>query len=183
MFQRLLLGLLCLVLAGIGTACAPKLVGPTTASGYFFTLEVSTPAIWLGVPNSLAAVYPTRAAVVVHVQDGQGRPVDGVAVAFEVEPIWAQSVVLSPPQTVTHNGVARTIFSQPQTTGRIRITARVDNTIARTAIVVESYEERLEKMSAMEGWLEHTQPWLDTRAKKFAMIWLHGGARWRSPNC
>ncbi len=145
MFQRLRLGLLCLVLAGTGTACAPKFVGPTTASGYFFTLEVSTPTIWLGVPNSLAGAYPTRAAVVVHVRDGQGRPVNGMPVAFEVEPIWAQSVVLSPPQTVTRDGVARTIFSQPQTIGLVRITARVDNTTARTAIAVESYEERLEK--------------------------------------
>ena len=145
MFPRLLLGLLCLVLAGTGTACAPKFIGPTTASGYLFTLESSTPTIWLGVPNSLAGAYPTRAAVVVHVRDGQGRPVDDAPVAFEVEPIWAQSVVLSPPQTVTRNGVARTIFSQPQTIGLVRITARVDNTTARTAIVVESYEERLEK--------------------------------------
>jgi hypothetical protein len=151
MFPHLRLGLMCPVLVTTGTACAPKVVGPTTASRYLFTLEVSTPTIWLGVPNSLVGAYPIRAAVVVHVRDSQGRPVDGVPVAFEVEPIWAQSVVLSPPQTVTHNGVARTVFSQLQTIGLVRITAHVDNTTARTAIAVESYEERLEKTTAVQG--------------------------------
>jgi hypothetical protein len=71
---------------------------------------------------------------------------------------------------VTRDGVARTIFSEPQTIGLVHITARVDNTAARTAIVVESYEERLEKMTEVQGWLEHALPWLDTSTRKFAMI-------------
>jgi hypothetical protein len=91
-----------------------------------------------------ARYVPTTAAVVVRVQDGQGRPVDGVAVAFALEPAWSQSAVLAPAAAVTHGGIARTIFSAPQTTGRVRISARVDNTIARTALVVQSYEERPE---------------------------------------
>lgn len=78
------------------------------------------------------------------VQDGRGRYVDGVAVAFELEPGWAQSAVLSPLQAVTRGGVVRAAFPAPQATGMVRITARVDNTIARTAIVVQSYEERPE---------------------------------------
>lgn len=142
----LMLGMLCLVLAGTNTVGAPKFIGPTPAAGYFFTLKVSTPTIWVGVHDLAAArVYPTRTEVVVRVQDGQGRPVDGVPVAFELEPTWAQSVVLAPPQTVTHGGVARTMFSQPRTTGRVHIIARVDNTTARTAITVQSYEERWEQ--------------------------------------
>jgi hypothetical protein len=138
--QRPKFSLLCLVLASVCAACAPRFVGPTTPSGHFFTLEVSTPVIWLGVPSASAG-YPTRAAVVVRVRNGQGQPVDGVPVVFESEPLWAQSAGLAPLQTVTRNGVARAIFSQPQTTGVVHITARVDNTTARTRITVQNYEE------------------------------------------
>ena len=131
------------MLACTSTACAPTFVGPTASSGYFFTLEVSTPIIWLGAYDlSATRSYATKAEVVVRVQDGQGRPVDGVGVAFELEPTWAQSIVLSPPQTMTRGGVARTLVSQPQTIGLVRLTARVDKTTAQTTIVVQSYEER-----------------------------------------
>ena len=139
MRRRMFLSLVCLVLAGTPTTGTPTLVGPTASAGYFFTLKVSPATILLGVYDSSAALhYPTRASVVVRVQDGQGRPVDGVAVAFELEPAWSS-------ETVTHGGVARTIFSAPRTTGRVRITARVDNTTARAALVVQSYEERPEQ--------------------------------------
>jgi hypothetical protein len=145
MRRRMLLGLVCLVLAGSHATGTPTFVGPTVSAGYFFTLKVSPGTIVLGAYDMSAARHsPTRAAVVVRVQDGQGRPVDGVAVAFELEPAWSRSAVLSPAAAVTHGGIARTIFSAPQTTGRVRITARVDNTIARAALVVQSYEERPE---------------------------------------
>src|SRR5262249_38868718 len=112
-------------------------------SGYFFTLETYTPTIWLGVFNPIVARdYPTKAEIAVRVQDGQGRPVDGVPVLFEVEPTWAQSVVLSPSQTMTHAGMAQAILSQPQTTGMARVTAHVDNATAHTYIVVKSFEQR-----------------------------------------
>ena len=146
MGRRIILSLVCLVLAGTGTTGTPTLVGPTASAGYFFTLKVSPSTIVLGVYDMAAARYsPTRAAVVVRVQDGQGQPVDGVAVAFALEPAWSRSAVLSPSETVTHGGIARTIFSAPSTTGRVRITARVDNTTARTALIVQSYEERPEQ--------------------------------------
>jgi hypothetical protein len=120
-------------------------VGPTASAGYFFSLKVSPRTIVLGAYDmSAARQVPTRAAVVVRVQDGQGRPVDGVEVAFELEPAWSGSAVLSPSTAVTHGGVARTIFSAPQTTGRVHIAARVDNTIARAALLVQIYEERPE---------------------------------------
>ena len=145
MRRRMILGLVCLVLASTSTAGAPTFVGPTASAGYFFTLQVSPSTIVLGAFDASAAQHsPTRAAVVVRVQDGQGRPVDGVAVAFALEPAWAQSAVLSPAETVTYGGVARALFSAPSTTGRVRITARVDNTTARAALVVQSYEERPE---------------------------------------
>ena len=144
MLQCTKLSLLCLVLASTGAACAPRFVGPTMPSGYFFTLEVFPSVIWLGVPSSAPAGYPTRAAVAVHVRNGQGQPVDGVPVVFELEPLWAHSAVLAPLQTVTRNGLAHAIFAQPQTTGVAHITARVDSTAVRTWITIQSYEERLD---------------------------------------
>jgi hypothetical protein len=147
MRQHMMLSLLGLVLASTCAACAPQLVGPTTPSGYFFILEVSTPIIWLGVPSSAPRGFLTTAEVVVRVRNRQGQPVDGVPVVFELEPIWAHSAVLAPLQTVTRDGVARAIFSQPQTTGVVHITARVDNTTARTRITIQTYEERRGKDS------------------------------------
>ena len=145
MLQHTKLSLLGLVLASACAACAPQLVGPTTPSGYFFTLEVFPSIIWLGVPSSAAASHPTRAVVGVRVRNGQGQPVDGVPVVFELEPLWAHSAVLSPLQAVTQHGVARAIFAQPQTTGVVHITARVDNTTARTRITVQNYSETWEQ--------------------------------------
>ena len=144
MLQRTIRSLLCLVLASTCAACAPQFVGPTPTSGYFFTLEISTPIVWLGVPSS-ARGYSTRAQVVVRVRNGQGQPVHSVPVVFELEPRWAHSAVLSPLQTVTQDGVARAIFSQPQTTGVVHITARVDNTTARTRLTVQNYNESWEQ--------------------------------------
>jgi len=47
MARRIAPVLTCLVLTLGGTACAPKLVGPTPGAGYRFSLEVSNPIIWL----------------------------------------------------------------------------------------------------------------------------------------
>jgi len=141
MLQRTKRSLLCLVLASTCAACAPQVVGPTTTSGYFFTLEVPVSIVFLGVPSAAPRGFPTAAEVVIRVRNGQGQSVDGVPVVFELEPSWAQSAVLSPLQTVTRDGVARAIFSQPQTTGVVHITARVDNTTARTRITIQTYED------------------------------------------
>lgn len=65
--------LLCLMLACGGIACAPKLVGPTVPSGYFFSLRVSDPKIWLlldGDPRE--EQYPSSAELTVRVQNAQG---------------------------------------------------------------------------------------------------------------
>lgn len=145
MRQRLLLALLCLLLAQADLASAPQLVGPTASSGYFFSLKVVPTTVWIGVHSLTGRThYPTSAQVRVRVQDGQGRPVDGVPVAFALEPMWAGGAVLEPAQTVTRDGVARAVFSAPQSSGWVRITARVDNTAAQTALLVETYEERRE---------------------------------------
>jgi hypothetical protein len=124
-----------LTLLGLGlacgvTACAPKPVGPTSPSGYFFIMQVSDPVILLRTTG-------TATEVSVRVQDARGQPVDGVPVTFEVEPGWTQYASVSPSQVTTRGGVARTVFTA-RTTGVVHVTARVDNTIAQAEITVQS---------------------------------------------
>ena len=141
MLQRLVLVLVCLGLVCSGMACAPKLVGPTASSGYFFSLQASDSTIWLGARDSAATRYfPSMTEVLVRVQDAQGQPVDGVAVTFEVEPGWVGSASVSPGQAVTRGGIAHTTV-QAQLIGVVRIMARVGNTTAQTALTVLLYEE------------------------------------------
>ena len=141
MARRMVLVLMALVLALGGPACAPKLVGPTAGSGYVFSLQTYPTIIWVGVLDLTAAArYPQAAEVIVRVQDAQGRTVDGVPVTFELEPEWARSAALAPSQTTTRGGIARAVFSGPQTSGVVRIMARVDNTTAQTRLTVQSYQ-------------------------------------------
>ena len=141
MARRLALVLMSLVLALEVPACAPKLVGPTAGSGYVFSLQTYPTIIWVGVITLTAAArYPQAAEVIVRVQDAQGRAVDGVPVTFELEPEWARSAALAPSQTTTRGGIARAVFSEPQTTGVVRVTARVDNTTAQTRLTVQTYQ-------------------------------------------
>jgi hypothetical protein len=88
--------LLSLALMCSSVACAPKLGGPTVPSGYFFSLYTYDSQIWLQLSQSmLAGRSPRVAELVVRVQDAQGRPVDGVAVRFELEPVWQQSASIT----------------------------------------------------------------------------------------
>ena len=129
---------MCLVLMLGGPACAPKLVGPTPGAGYRFSLEVSEPIIWMG-----AGIFgggpqlPRACALIVRVQDAQGRPVDGVPVTFEVGPGWTGSLSLAPSQSSTRGGIARALLSEPQTIGVVHVIARVDNATAHATLVVE----------------------------------------------
>ena len=141
MGRRMVLVLMGLVLALGGPACAPKLVGPTAGSGYVFSVQTYPTIIWVGVVTLRAAEqYPQAAEVIVRVQDAQGRAVDGVPVTFELEPRWVRSAALVPSQTTTQGGVARAVFSEPRTTGVVRIMARVDNTTAQTRLTVQTYQ-------------------------------------------
>jgi hypothetical protein len=108
------LSLLCLVLVWGSLACAPKLVGPTASSGYFFAI-LRTSTVLKGESETL----------VVKVQDAQGRPVDGVPVEFEVEPAWTKNAAVSPPRAVTQQGKAQAVFQANQI-GVVRVTVRVD---------------------------------------------------------
>lgn len=142
MAQRIVQALVCLVLALGGAACTPQLVGPTAGSSYVFSLQVSNPIVWLGPAEpSMAAQLPKVAELIVRVQDAQGRPAEGVPVTFEVEPGWARSVSISPSQTSTRGGIARAFFFDPQTTGVVRVMARVDNMTAQATVTVQSYSE------------------------------------------
>jgi hypothetical protein len=141
MARRLAFVLLSLVLAWGGLACAPQLVGPTPGSGYVFSLETYPPTVWTGVFDLTAAArYPQTAEVIVRVQNAQGRAVDGVPVTFELEPAWARSATLAPSHTTTRGGIARAVFSEPKTSGLVRIMARVDNMTAQTRLTVQPYQ-------------------------------------------
>jgi len=143
MAQRLAWVLMSLILALAVPACAPKLVGPTAGSGYVFSLQTYPTLIWVGqVESSVAAQFPQVAEVIVRVQDAQGRAVDGVPVTFELEPEWAGSATLAPSQTTTRGGIARAVFSEPRTSGIVRVMARVDNTTAQTRLTIQSYQGR-----------------------------------------
>ena len=140
MAQPMALVSMCLVLMLGGTACAPKLVGPTPGAGYRFSLEVSEPIVWMG-----AGIFgggpqlPRTSDLIVRVQDAQGRPVDGVPVMFEVEPGWAESIALAPSQTSTRGGIARATLSEPLTTGVVHVMARVDNVTTQARLTVQRY--------------------------------------------
>ena len=140
MARYMALVLMCLVLMLGGPACAPKLVGPTPGAGYSFSLEVSEPIIWMGTGFiGKGPELPRDSALIVRVQDAQGRPVDGVPVLFEVEPGWARSLSLDPSQTSTRGGIAQAILSEPKTTGVVHVMARVDNVTAQTRLTVQRY--------------------------------------------
>ena len=142
MVRRIILVLVCLGLACGGVACAPPRVGPTAGSGYVFSVQVSDSIVWLGpVDQAAAARFPQVAAVLVRVQDTQGRPVDDVPVTFELEPGWATSAALAPSATRTRGGMARALVSEPRTTGVVRIMVRVDGTTAQVRLTVLSYPE------------------------------------------
>jgi hypothetical protein len=140
MAQHMALVSMCLVLMLGGMACAPKLVGPTPGAGYSFSLEVSEPIIWMGTGLiGKGPELPRASALIVRVQDAQGRPVDGVPVIFEVEPGWAESIALAPSQTSTRGGIAQAILSESRTTGVVHVMARVDNVTAQSRLTVQRY--------------------------------------------
>ena len=114
MLRYIPLSLLCLVLVWGSSACAPKRVGPTASSGYFFSI--------LTIPTALLG---DSVALVVKVEEAQGRPVDGVPVEFEVDPTWAGNASVSPPRVVTQQGKAQTLF-QASMVGVAPVTVRVD---------------------------------------------------------
>ena len=143
MARRLALILVCGLLTVGGLACAPPRVGPTTGAGYVFTLQVAEPVTWLGpVDVAVARQFPQVTAVMVEVQDAQGHLVEDVPVTFEVEPGWVSSLTLTPTQTRTRRGRAQAVVADPQTTGIVRVLARVDQTTAQARLTVQTYQRK-----------------------------------------
>ena len=128
--------LLCLALIWGSMACAPaKLVGPTTPSGYFFSLRASDTQLFLVLPGFSFAHLPREAEVIAQVQNAQGQPVDGVAVEFTVAGM--QIATVTPQRVLTRSGQARAMLT-PSTTGATRVVARVEGMQQEVRIAVAS---------------------------------------------
>ena len=128
------------MLVGGGMGCAPKLIGPTQPSGYFFSLIVSDPQIYLFVNPPSDRRLRDFAQVVVRVQNAQGQPVNGVPVEFQVESAWAQHASLTPPRAITQGGEALSVF-RAKTTGAVRVMVRVEDMTRETLIIVSPSPE------------------------------------------
>lgn len=79
--------------------------------------------------------HPRTTELIVTVKDAQGQPVNGVPVAFEVEPEWAADATVASPRVVTQEGRASTVL-EAETTGLVHVMARVENVTETIAISV-----------------------------------------------
>ena len=129
--------LLSLVLNWAATACAPKLVGPTPTKGYFVSLQVLDPIIYVASSSFYAQQEIRKATLVVRVQNAQGQPINDVPVVFEVAPEWTPYGSVTPSHTTTRDGMARTVF-ESNTIGVARITARVDGLTQDATVAVQN---------------------------------------------
>ena len=76
------------------------------------------------------------------VKDGQGQPVNGIPVTFQVAPDWQQDTTLVPIRTLTHDGIANTVF-QADMPGVVRVTVQAGNTSQTTHITVTGAGSRV----------------------------------------
>jgi hypothetical protein len=109
MRRYVLLLFLSLMLVCVSMGCTPMLSGPTQPSGYFFSVIVSDPQIYLLV-NRLFENLPDAAQIIVQIRNAQGQPIDGVPITFQVEPDWAQYASLTPSHAVTQDGEAHAVL-------------------------------------------------------------------------
>ena len=124
--RYLLTSMLCLVVTFSMMACAPKLVGPTASTGYFFVVYP---------PNVVLVRIGDE--IVVKVQDAAGRPVDGLPVMFEVDASWSRTATISPARVPTHKGRARAFFNAG-VLGRVPVRITVDGTTQEIIIAVDA---------------------------------------------
>jgi hypothetical protein len=75
------------------------------------------------------------ATVVVRVQNGQGLPVDGILVVFQVDPPRTQYASIRPARARTQGGRVRAIV-RSDLVGQMRITVRVGALTKRATIMV-----------------------------------------------
>lgn len=101
------------------------------------------------------------AAVVVRVQNGQGLPVDGILVAFQVDPPWARYASIRPARARTQGGRVRAIVRSDMV-GQVQITVRVGALTKQATITVvtpiatgqehaDAYRSRLEATDGLGG--------------------------------
>ena len=120
------------------------MVGPTTPSGYGFSVIVFPPSITTAsssfandTPRRVYGLYQRSAELIVQVQDAQGHAVDGVPVAFQVEPSWVQDASVSPSRILTQVGKAVARF-RAYSLGIVHVMVRVENTTQQVVITVYS---------------------------------------------
>lgn len=118
----LLIGLL-----GSVTPAQPVLLGRSP------TLSSSRYRVTLEAPQTIFQWQD--AAVVVYVQNGQGVPVDGILVTFQVDPPWARYASIRPARAYTRVGRVRAIL-RSDLLGRVRITVRVGALTKQATITV-----------------------------------------------
>ena len=130
--------LLSLTLLGFSVGCTPKRVGPTAPSGYVFSFQAFPPIVlrnFSGAEQLPGTGKERSARLVVEVRDQQDRPIDGVSVAFEVDPEWANNATIAPLRVSTQDGVAEAHFWS-RTIGSIPVRARVENVMYPLTISV-----------------------------------------------
>jgi hypothetical protein len=90
----------------------------------------------LRAPHS---VYRHEGAdLVVRVRNGQGQPLNGVPVEFQMDPKWAGSASVSPQRVLTQNGTARAML-HTDLIGVVNVTARVGTITKEASIAVRLY--------------------------------------------
>ena len=107
--------------------------GQPEALGRVSTLSVARYRVTLETPPTI--FQGQDAAVVVRVQTGQGRPVDGVLVVLQVDPPWARYASLRPARARTQHGTIRAIV-RSDLVGRVQITVRVGAITTQATITV-----------------------------------------------
>lgn len=132
---------------GAGQSQKSGMIGPT-AAGYYFAMTTTSGTLYFypgsqPTTNSVAASdYPVLAQLTVQVENTQGRPVDGIPVAFELEPKSRLSGMLhiSAAKATTKDGTVQVnvwLDKSVEATSAGRIIARVDNMTAWTGMSVE----------------------------------------------
>ena len=141
MLRYVRISLVCFVVLAMFLACAPKWVGPTEPSSYYCSFRTSDPTIWLMLSGSIFEdSYPRTAEIIVTVKDAQGRPVNGVAVTFQVEPDWVTDARVAPLHAVTQEGKALAVL-EAETIGVVHVMASVENMTETIAVTVSSPPE------------------------------------------
>jgi hypothetical protein len=75
--------------------------------------------------------------IVLQVRNGQGEPLDGVPVAFQVDPTWSWEASVFPSRTMTQQGIARVQFRADRI-GVVDVMAGVGPITKRAAVGVVS---------------------------------------------